>query len=100
MRAFADLPGTVVKYCLQNPNLSSTQSSLASRILLSIQLSLSQLSSSVLSPDPQVFYQVQQAVHVICTGIASTSTISLQKALPLILTQSLKTGDTEVRYAR
>ncbi|RXW17846.1 hypothetical protein EST38_g7991 [Candolleomyces aberdarensis] len=89
----------VVKYCLQNPNLSSSQSSLASRILLSIQLSLSQLSPSVLSPDPQVFCQVQQTVLAICTGMASTSTISLQRALPLLFNESLKTGDTELQSA-
>lgn len=86
----------VVRFRLQNPNLSSAQTSLASRILLSLQLSLSQLSPSVLSPDPQLLRQVQQAVNNSCTEIASTSSVSLQKTLPLIVRECVKNGDAEV----
>jgi len=90
----------VVKYCIGNPNLSPSQLSLASRILLSIQLTLSHLAPSILSPDPQVFRKVQSAVHTICTEISSTSTISLQKTLPLVVREVIKSGDSEVRHLK
>ncbi|KAF6762174.1 rRNA processing/ribosome biogenesis-domain-containing protein [Ephemerocybe angulata] len=86
----------VVRHCIQNPNLSSSQLSLASRVLLSIQLSLSQLSPSILSPNPQVFPQIQKKVNAICTEIASSSSVSLQKTLPLIARECVKIGDTEL----
>lgn len=87
----------IVRYSIHNPSLSDPQSSLASRILLSLQLSFSQLSPSVLSPNPQVFFQVQKAVNSICTEIASTSSVSLQKTLPLIVRDCVRNGDAEVR---
>lgn len=90
---------TVVRVCIHNPNLTNSQLSLSTRVLLSIQLSLSQLSPSILSPYPQVFGKVQKKVNSICMEIASTSSISLQKTLPLIARECVKIGDPEVRMS-
>ncbi|EAU84647.2 hypothetical protein CC1G_00166 [Coprinopsis cinerea okayama7 len=86
---------TVLRHCLRNPNLAVPQLSLATRILLSIQLSLSQMAPVTFSPDPSLFDKVNREVHSLCAELASSSSVVLHKATPLIVSTLVEAQRTE-----
>lgn len=76
---------TVMRLLLRNPNLSSALQSISSRILLSILLTLPQISPASLSPYPSIYPDLLQLVHQITSELGSGTTSVMSKSLGLVV---------------
>ncbi|TFK28886.1 hypothetical protein FA15DRAFT_753263 [Coprinopsis marcescibilis] len=85
----------VLAHSLKNPNLAEVQVSLVSRVLLSIQLAMGQMSASTFSLDPVWFDMVHKKIQGICTELASSSSAALHRATPLIVASLMRSENPE-----
>ena len=72
---------------LQNPSVSAPLRSLAARLVISLSLTLPQISSASLSPDPKFYNALIDVVHIASKQISHGTSGTLSKILPLIIRQ-------------
>ncbi|KAL4241842.1 Pre-rRNA-processing protein RIX1 [Abortiporus biennis] len=85
----------VIQHLLESGQLSPAVQSVASRVIISIQLSLPQISPSLLSLDESLYPKVKNLGARICRKIASGTTGTASKAIGLVIGSSLHSADIQ-----
>ncbi|KAH8830389.1 hypothetical protein DL96DRAFT_1592690 [Flagelloscypha sp. PMI_526] len=86
----------VLPILLLNPSVSAPLQSLASRLVISLSLTLPQISSASLSPDPKFHSTLINLVHISSKQISHGTSGTLSKTLPLIIRQLDRVDDKDV----
>ncbi|KAF5363543.1 hypothetical protein D9756_000360 [Leucocoprinus leucothites] len=85
----------VVRLLLRDPHLSAPMQSISIRVLIAVLLTISQIPPASLSPDPGLYQEVVNKLHNISTEIASGTSSTLSKSLPLIVAALCRGNDVE-----
>lgn len=76
---------SALKLILHDPSVSPTTHSIASRVLLSINLSLPLVAPSHLSPDLTLYTRVREKVQKLCLELGTGTSSAMSKSLNLLL---------------
>jgi hypothetical protein len=87
---------TVLRILLRNPQLSSATHSISVRILLSILLTLPQMTPSSLSPDPTLHGLLCKKIELLCIELGSGTTSTMSKSLELVMGSILECGISKI----
>ena len=75
----------VVRFLLRDPNLSAAMQSISVRVVLAVLFEITRMPPARFSPDPCLYPQVINRLHEIVAEIASGTSSTLSKSLPLII---------------
>jgi len=75
----------VVRFLLRDPNLSAAMQSISVRLVLAVLFEITRMPPARFSPDPCLYPQVINRLHEIVAEIASGTSSTLSKSLPLII---------------
>jgi hypothetical protein len=87
---------TVLRILLRNPQLSSATHSISVRILLSILLTLPQMTPSSLSPDLTLHGLLCKKIELLCIELGSGTTSTMSKSLELVMGAILECGISKI----
>lgn len=75
----------VVRFLLRDPNLPAAMQSISVRVVLAMLFEITRMPPARFSPDPCLHSQVINKLHEIAIEIASGTSSTLSKSLPLVI---------------
>lgn len=86
-----------MRLLLRDPHLSNVVQSLSIRVLISVLFVIVRIPPATLSPDPVLYQDLLSKLHDISTEVATGTSSTLSKSLPLIVDALIRRGDALVR---